>query len=171
VLRRSFRFGLLVGVLGGALAAVVKAVQSRTSSTPEVAAPAAWTPLPDSTPVVVPERPEATPAAKAPAAPKAPRPSVAIADLQESPNEPAPTPSKAAAKVAATSKKKAAPKLDPWVEPVGDGEAPDTHPIKAKLSSGIFHSPGGLNYDRTKPDRCYRDATAAEADGLRPAKR
>jgi hypothetical protein len=28
-----------------------------------------------------------------------------------------------------------------------------------------------LNYDRTVPDRWYRDAAAAEADGLRVAKR
>ena len=46
-----------------------------------------------------------------------------------------------------------------------------THPVKAKLASGIYHVPGGGNYDRTKPDRCYVDADAAEADGLRAAKR
>lgn len=45
------------------------------------------------------------------------------------------------------------------------------YPIKAKLSSGIFHQPGGLAYDRTKPDRCYPSTEAAEADGLRAAKR
>jgi hypothetical protein len=57
-----------------------------------------------------------------------------------------------------------------WVEPNADGSCPDSHPIKAKLSSGIFHVPGGANYARTHPDRCYRDADAAIADGLRPAK-
>ncbi len=57
-----------------------------------------------------------------------------------------------------------------WVEPSGD-TCPGSHPIKAKLSSRIFHLPGMFAYDRTKPDRCYRDAEAAEADGLRPAKR
>jgi hypothetical protein len=31
--------------------------------------------------------------------------------------------------------------------------------------------PGGANYERTKPDRCYRDEAAAEADGLRKAAR
>jgi len=31
--------------------------------------------------------------------------------------------------------------------------------------------PGGLAYERTAPDRCYRDAAAAEADGFRPSKR
>lgn len=57
-----------------------------------------------------------------------------------------------------------------WVEPV-DGACPATHPVKGKPGSGIFHVPGGLFYDRTVPDRCYRSAEAAEADGLRPAKR
>jgi hypothetical protein len=57
-----------------------------------------------------------------------------------------------------------------WVEPV-DGGCPDGYPIKGKLKSGIFHQPGGLAYERTKPDRCYPDAAAAEADGLRAAKR
>ena len=57
-----------------------------------------------------------------------------------------------------------------WVEPA-DGTCPDGYPIKAKLSSKIFHQPGGAAYERTKPDRCYASAEAAEADGLRAAKR
>ncbi len=57
-----------------------------------------------------------------------------------------------------------------WVEPV-DGACPDGYPVKAKVSSGIFHQPGGAAYDRTNPDRCYPSAAAAEADGLRAAKR
>ena len=58
-----------------------------------------------------------------------------------------------------------------WVEPTADGSCPAGHPVKAKLKSKIFHEPGQLNYDRTTPDRCYVDAAAAEADGLRAAKR
>jgi hypothetical protein len=58
-----------------------------------------------------------------------------------------------------------------FVEPGADGACPLTHPVKAKLTSGIYHLPGGGNYERTKPDRCYATAEAAEADGLRPAKR
>jgi hypothetical protein len=58
----------------------------------------------------------------------------------------------------------------PWVEPV-DGACPDSHPVKGKVASGIYHVPGGLNYARTRPDRCYVDAAAAESDGLRAAKR
>jgi hypothetical protein len=59
---------------------------------------------------------------------------------------------------------------DGWVEPT-DGACPATHPVKAKMSSKIFHVEGGLNYERTHPDRCYRDAAAAEADGLRKSAR
>ena len=57
-----------------------------------------------------------------------------------------------------------------WTEPV-DGACPDGFPVKAKLSSGIFHVPGMVNYARTTPDRCYASPEAAAADGLRPAKR
>src|SRR5262245_27677078 len=63
-----------------------------------------------------------------------------------------------------------APALDAWVEPDGDA-CPATHPVKAKLASGIYHEPGGQMYDRTTPDRCYRDADTAAADGLRASKR
>ncbi len=57
-----------------------------------------------------------------------------------------------------------------WVAPV-EGACPDGYPIKAKLKSGIYHLPGGLAYDRTKPDRCYATEDDAVADGLRPPKR
>jgi hypothetical protein len=63
-----------------------------------------------------------------------------------------------------------ADELPDWVDP-DNGACPPTHPIKVKLSSKIFHAPGGLAYDRTTPDRCYRDAATAEADGFRPSKR
>jgi len=57
-----------------------------------------------------------------------------------------------------------------WLEPVG-GDCPPSHPVKAKMTSGIYHLPGMVSYARTNPDRCYRDAATAEADGLRSAKR
>ena len=63
-----------------------------------------------------------------------------------------------------------APAGGAWVEP-DDGACPSTHPVKAKLSSGIFHVPGGQNYDRTHADRCYVDPDAAAADGLRKSQR
>lgn len=58
-----------------------------------------------------------------------------------------------------------------WIEPTTDGDCPPGHPIKAKVSSGIYHRPGGLSYERTRPDRCYADAEAAQADGFRAARR
>jgi ribonuclease E len=57
-----------------------------------------------------------------------------------------------------------------WVDPSA-GACPQTHPVKAKLASRLFHLPGMLAYDRTKPDRCYADADAAEADGFVRSKR
>jgi hypothetical protein len=57
-----------------------------------------------------------------------------------------------------------------WLPANEDGSTPAGHPIKVKESSGIFHVPGGRFYDRTKPDRCYPTAAAAEADGYRRSK-
>jgi hypothetical protein len=57
------------------------------------------------------------------------------------------------------------------IEPDADGNCPVTFPIKGKLSTGIYHRPGAFAYERTHADRCYRDDDAAEADGLRAAKR
>jgi hypothetical protein len=62
-----------------------------------------------------------------------------------------------------------APAPVPWVDAV-DGACPATHPVKVKLGSGIYHLPGGRFYERTRPERCYADAAAAEADGYRAAK-
>jgi hypothetical protein len=56
-----------------------------------------------------------------------------------------------------------------WVGADG-GSCPTSHPVKAKLASGIFHVPGGANYERTRADRCYTTADAAAADGLRASK-
>ncbi|HEY6317492.1 MAG TPA: hypothetical protein VI462_06350 [Acidimicrobiia bacterium] len=62
------------------------------------------------------------------------------------------------------------PAAPAWVDPDGRS-CPITHPVKAKLRSGIFHLPGGASYERTIPDRCYADPTAAAADGLRVSRR
>jgi hypothetical protein len=62
------------------------------------------------------------------------------------------------------------PVLPLWIEPNGDGACPTTHPVKGKLASGIYHVPGGANYERTQPDRCYIDEDAALRDGLRRSK-
>jgi len=58
----------------------------------------------------------------------------------------------------------------PWVEAADAGACPAHHPVKAKLTSGIFHVPGGRSYARTKPERCYATPDDAEADGFRRAK-
>lgn len=63
------------------------------------------------------------------------------------------------------------PEPEAWVEPTADGGCPDGYPVKAKLSSKIFHVPEGALYERTVADRCYATAEAAEADGLRASKR
>ena len=80
------------------------------------------------------------------------------------PSAPAPPPAPAVAPEPAP-----APKLS-WVEPVG-GVCPKSHPVKVKLASRIFHVPGLLAYDRTRPDRCYSDESSATRDGFTRAKR
>jgi hypothetical protein len=216
VIRRPFRRGLTLGLLGAAVTVVVRTVQSRRPQA-ETAAPASWDPIPDTTPVTVPPPPRAEPVVEVrtgedavehfadasrqverpvsdwePTAPlppaeettpltppavqekpKAKADPAAVAALQEAPK--AKAAKKAAAKKPAAAKAttkavKKATKLSPWVAPV-DGACPGTHPVKGKLSSKIFHVVGGFNYERTIPDRCYVDAAAAEADGLRLSKR
>jgi hypothetical protein len=92
--------------------------------------------------------------------PPVPRPPGAVGAVEVAPTETA----------VAESASDAPPEGGAWVEPA-DGTCPATHPVKAKLSSGIFHVPGGQNYDRTHADRCYVDADAAAADGLRQSQR
>ena len=105
----------------------------------------------------------------------APQPDARRAPAAEPPTAESPAPAApvqakapAAATAAPAPAAAAGPKL--WVDPDG-AICPSTHPVKAKLASGIFHLPGMTAYDRTTPDRCYPDAAAAEADGLRKAKR
>lgn len=168
MIRRSFRRGLGLGLLVGAVAAVVKMVQARRPGQGEIrvetytgnaanehfadAGRQQERPLSDWEPTTpLPEPEETTPLT----------PDPVMTD------DPAPAPASAPVKKKVAPRKKGAPKS---VDPV-DGVCPDTHPVKGKLASGLFHQPGGFAYPRTKPDRCYVDAAAAEADGLRPAKR
>ena len=142
MIRRTFRLAILAGIVAG----VVAAVRALTSDKDPLPAPTTmptepWPPLP-AEPLVPAET----------AAPSTPAPAP---DAVVTAPEPDGVP------VGGSS----------YVEPTGDGECPDGFPIKAKMSSKIFHAPGQLNYDRTTPDRCYVDAAAAEADGLRAAKR
>lgn len=218
MIRRSFRIGLTLGLLGGLALALAKVLAARPHTaadtrlvptepwpplaehpTPVAAPRAAPTPEPtvetaaepSPVPAATPDGPSrvrreplratdpvATPPASAPPATAHPAPETPVAPAEMAPAEPAakmPAAKQAAKKATAkkpTAKKPAAKKAaaTAWVEPSGD-VCPTSHPVKAKLASKIFHLPGMLNYARTRPDRCYRDAVAAESDGLRPAKR
>ncbi len=142
MIRRLFRLVLLAGAAAGVVAAL-RALTSTKDPLPTPAAPSTepWPPLP-SEPAPAPVPPTPTPTPT-----PAPVPTVVP--------EPDGVPVGGASSA----------------EPTSAGDCPDGFPIKANLKSKIFHSPGQLNYDRTMPDRCYTDAAAAEADGLRAAKR
>jgi hypothetical protein len=187
VIRRSFRAGLTLGVLSGLAFALVKMLGTRSQQQQPAVAPVADAPWPRLQPDPV---PSVAPPIAQPAPRAAPDPALVPAEAAPSaepapPAEPAPEPApvapaaarraapKAGAKKATTTRAsttKKKPPPAPWVEAT-DGVCPTSHPVKGKLSSRIFHLPGMLNYDRTRADRCYRDVTAAEEDGLRPAKR
>lgn len=164
MIRRSFRIGLRLGLLGGIAAGVVKLMQSRRSPSPVVEGPAP-------TPAAAPET--AWPPVQA-----EPTPVKAEVPAVEAEPETAAPVRKAAAKKAPATKKAAprtrkAPSPAPataWIEPTGS-VCPPSHPVKAKLSSKLYHLPGMFAYARTVPDRCYGTAEAAEADGLVKAKR
>jgi hypothetical protein len=163
VIRRSFRVGLTLGLLAGLAIALVKVFSNRQEHATDGAllSDEPWPRLTADPAVPVPPRVALVPD------PAAPSPVAPVVEEAVVAPAPAPSPSAAPAKAASAKKK---PLVAKWVEPKGD-VCPTTHPVKAKLSSKIFHLPGMLNYERTKPDRCYQDAPAAEADGLRPAKR
>lgn len=169
MIRRSFRLGLTLGILGGLAFALAKMLGSRRD--PETApAPAPADPwprlVPDPAVSAAPKTwrdepvwPPESEWAPEPATPRpveiyeaAPAVDDAVVDDAVA-DEPAPDRPVGAA----------------WIEPEGE-VCPTSHPVKAKLSSKIFHLPGMLNYDRTRPDRCYRDPEAAEDDGLRASK-
>lgn len=168
MIRRSFRIGLRVGLVGGIAAAVVKAVQSRRGSGQATEEAPGWPPLDDAAVAPMAPAPELADGHPPPAAPEMP-------ELQADDTTPAPV-KKSAAKKASSSKsttrpgKKAAATGEAWVQPTG-AVCPPSHPIKAKLSSKLYHLPGMFAYARTTPDRCYRNEDDAVADGLRRAKR
>lgn len=162
MIRRSFRIGLRVGLLGGIAAGVVKIVQSRRSPSPVVDAPA--------------PPPAAAPEAEWPPIQAEPTPVEAEVPAVQAEAETAAPVRKAAAKKAPATKKaaprtrKAAAPATAWIEPTG-AVCPPSHPVKAKLSSRLYHMPGMFAYARTVPDRCYATPETAEADGLVKAKR
>ena len=173
VIRRSFRIGLTLGLLGGLAFALVKMLGARPEHD---AASSAERDEPWPRVTTDPTTGAAADVLLVPD-PAAPSPVASVVDEAViepalDPVQPAPV-KKAPAKKALAAKKATAKRAAPvqaWVDPDG-GVCPTSHPVKAKLTSKIFHLPGMLNYERTKPDRCYLDAAKAEADGLRAAKR
>lgn len=192
MVRRSFRFGLRLGLLFGVAVALVKTLQSRRS-TPEAAPPPApWEPISEKPPVREPfvaRTPEPVIPEPEPVVPESEpldevgEPILTFADdtdpaldvVPEAAPIKAPAVKKAAKKAAPAkkaAKKTATPPAPPaaWVEAEG-GVCPTTHPVKAKMASRLFHLPGMFAYDRTRPDRCYLDAPSAVEDGFTSAKR
>jgi hypothetical protein len=79
-------------------------------------------------------------------------------------------PTKSSVSDTPTDSAAATPSEPDWVAPV-NGTCPLSHPVKGNANSRIYHLPGGRFYDSTVPERCYRDESAAEADGMRASKR
>jgi hypothetical protein len=197
MVRRSFRLGLRLGLLAGIAIAVAKALQSRRGQDTLSSAPSPWPPSTPAKPhgdqvVDTTQVPKATaPTTTSPAATPAPARDATPAPAKGlTAPPPAPAQAPAAKKAPATKKASKATKAvegqaqseatsaavsaggatAAWVKPSG-GVCPDTHPVKAKMTSKLFHLPGMFAYARTNPDRCYKDEDAAVEDGLTKAKR
>jgi hypothetical protein len=178
VIRRTLRLGLWLGLLVGIGFAVAKLLRPRSSpATIDLGSPGgSLGPTPEAWPPL--QSPAATPAPI-----QIPEPAVEPIPTDEPGlvligDEPLQTPPEAKRgtlsklpDAAAPSKRKAKTSLPPWIAPDADGVCPTTHPVKAKLASGIFQVEGNAMYVRTRPDRCYQTPDSAVADGLRPAKR
>lgn len=163
------RLGVKTGLLVAILLAVVKLVQARRGRAEDEWAPAgpeSWPPVQDTVevepPAPVVTRP--TPAVKKSAAPKIPAARKAPATKKAPAAKRAPAVKKNAASAPPTTGRIT------WVGPTGR-ICPPSHPVKAKLSSRIFHLPGMAAYNRTTPDRCYVDELAAVEDGFTKSKR
>jgi len=162
LLRRVLRLGLLAGVGVG----VLKAVRGRKGPDP-------WADSWVSTGPPGGTRPSPAPVAATPKAPQAEEADAGKSGAAK-PESGKPAPTRAAkptrtgpARKSPTGKAEDPPGERLWV-PANDGVCPQSHPVKAKLASKIFHTPSSRNYGRTKADRCYPDETSAQADGLRP---
>jgi hypothetical protein len=149
-LRRIKRLAILGGIIGVVLA--LRRAKAARDARQVLGPPATWPPLEVGEPPVA-----------------------AVGDLLAEPNgdrhasPPADAPVVADVPVAAVGLLDADEPAPSWVAPQG-GSCPLSHPVKANASSGIYHLPGGQFYDRTKAERCYVDAAAAEADGYRAAR-
>lgn len=153
MIRRLFRFALKLCVVAGVGAAVSKVLERRRSAATD------WSSSTEPWP------PIDVPAATAPdLAPSGPDPAELGQDAEGEATQ--------GGAIVGEEVVASAPRAGgDWIEPDDIGECAPSHPVKAKLGSGVFHLPGMANYERTKADRCYADAAGAEADGLRQAKR
>ena len=149
MIRRTLRGGLWLGLLVGLVLVVAKLLRTRSSSATIDLGSSGGSPGPT---------PEVWPPLQTP--PETNRSTLSRPSGAEKPAGPQPAESRPVEKKT----------LPPWVAPAG-GICPKTHPVKAKLSSGIFQVEGNAMYQRTNADRCYQTPEAAVADGLRPAKR
>jgi len=188
LLRRSLRLGMLGGIGYG----LYKTLRSRWGgddwqSEPWVSTGAPGATVPSPSPASV-AAPVTTPVPEKPVAARGNGEAVPsqvsddpvegngqTAEAAEPARPPAPParpakPKRGPARKAPTGKAAEPPDERLWVAAT-DGVCPPSHPVKAKLSSKIFHSPGARNYNRTQADRCYPDEASAQADGLRPALR
>ena len=157
MLRRVLRLGLLAGIGAG----VLKVALGRKRPDP-------WADSWVSTGPPGGTRPSPAPVAAAPK--PAPAESEKSDSGKSAPSRAAKPTRKGPARRSPTGKAEDPPGERLWVQ-ANDGICPQSHPVKAKLSSKIFHTPGGRNYTSTKADRCYPDEASAQADGLRPALR
>lgn len=82
------------------------------------------------------------------------------------PAVPMTTPALPVAKPAATSTSA----LGAGVAANPDGSCPETAPVKISKSK-IYHVPEGKNYAKTKAQKCFADAEAAEQAGYRAPKK
>jgi len=167
------RIGVRTGLLMAILFALMKLVRSRRSNGDDewaAAGPDSWPPV--QTPVTI--------------EPPAPIVTERIAPVRPTMAKKAAPAKKAAATKKSAPAKRAAPKRATaglieeapaptsgritWVEPTGR-ICPPSHPVKARLSSRIFHLPGMAAYNRTTPSRCYLDEATAVEDGFTKSKR
>src|SRR5688500_16456499 len=165
LLRRVLRLGLLAGIGVG----VLKAVRGRKGPDP-------WADSWVSTGPPGGTRPSPAPVAATPKAAQAEEADAGKSGAAK-PDTGKPAPSRAVkptrtgpARKSPTGKAEDPPGERLWV-PANDGVCPQSHPVKAKLASKIFHTPSSRNYGRTKADRCYPDEASAQSDGLRPPQR
>ncbi len=162
LLRRVLRLGLLAGVGVG----VLKVVRGRKGPDPWADSWVSTGPPGGTRPSPAPVAAEPKPAQAAKA--DAGKSSAANAESGKAAPSRAAKPTRTGpARKSPTGKAEDPPGERLWV-PANDGVCPQSHPVKAKLSSKIFHTPSSRNYSRTKADRCYPDESSAQADGLRP---